>query len=93
MQVEETPLLYKYFKLYVKHTLGKNNLINLCTINIYGVCMNIKENRVLIDFNTYKMITDVKIDKFKDENILNIEINKNYEISFTLNYDVELNEN
>lgn len=52
--------------------------------------MDIKKDRVLIDFNDFKMITNVRIDKFKDKNILNIEINKNYETSLILNYDMEL---
>ncbi|WP_292459717.1 radical SAM protein [Methanothermococcus sp.] len=45
-----------------------------------------------IDFNEFKMITNVELIKNK-KNRLIIEINKNYETSITLDYDVQLRDN
>ena len=48
------------------------------------------DNYNFIDFNEFKMITNVELIKNENKNQLIIEVNKNYETSITLDYDVQL---
>ena len=58
----------------------------------FGECMS-SDNYNFIDFNEFKMITNLELIKKENKNKLVIEINKNYETSIILDYDVLLKDN